>query len=136
MPHPIQAAAPLPADPAEATAEQMWKHEAARALYVSTLLSHAPHEELSQHVANFLGAFAAAHYLRALAAVDQGAADVASRRFHEMTADGGGEWIWQWLTEAGIDPGPLQAAAEKDGRERARRRAEGAAEAGRPRQSR
>lgn len=104
----------LPHDVEETTAQQVVDHYAGLGTFWLNKALSSPREGLREAVTIARTSFAIAYLTRALRQVAPAVVDEIVRTMLAALDDGGtpGELMWEWLAESGIDPAPIQAAAE------------------------
>jgi len=112
--NPLNDIAPYPRSVDEVTAYSLGRHLAVQAwvqrTHRRTATSGTDWEWSTSEIVNL---FAIVWLLRALQAVAPETADEAAKDLWLAWEDGGAvrEWLWSWLTAAGIDPGQVTAVA-------------------------
>lgn len=112
---PLDGIAPYPRTGREATADALIKYSAAFGLmhsHIALNTASASDPQFQKSIACSVSSFTTAHLLREISRLAPESADAIARDLWSHWEGGElGEWLWEWLTEYGIDPAPIEGIA-------------------------
>lgn len=118
--------APYPQSDEDVTADSIARSNAVSAFARQALIDELMNDTSRKgqriymsEIGTLVNQYGVVFLLRELAEVDPERADKAAKRLYGDWEDGGsvGEWLWEWLSGYGIDPGEVSRAAEEQARE-------------------